>query len=210
MSISRSVSEVETAVLEGPQLEEMIARAPSGKSGAKPATAAVKVKEEEKPLRKFRKGTGVEASSRPSTVKPDTNQGKVKTSVLNGEKEDGAKTEVATCARMDTPSGVGVAVGTRFTFPRHENGEMSDEDEPSDHGESDGEGGAIPRVIPERHTLRPLTAPVTKRGITHDGESRRPLPPITSQESGRTNIGKKKRGKDSQSKATWGKRKVKP
>lgn len=44
MSISLSVSVVETEVLEGPQLGEMIAKASSGETGAMPATTAGKAK----------------------------------------------------------------------------------------------------------------------------------------------------------------------
>ena len=174
MSISLSVSEVATAVLEGFRLEEMIARSSSGEVGENPSAIAVKVKEAKKPLRKFRKGPGVEAAARPSTGKQAAKPGVAKTKVLKGEKEAVTKTEVLTCARMDTPSGVGDAVGARFTFPRHDNEGLSDEEEPADRGESDGEGGAIPCVIPNRLALRPLTVPVASRGLVHHGDSRQP------------------------------------
>ena len=98
-----------------------------------------------------------------------------------------------TCARMDTPSGLGGAVGARFTFPRCDNDDVSDDEEPADHSDSDGEGLAIPCPIPNRLTLRPLAAPIANRGVTGTGDSRKYASTATEQESKNDTAGNKKR-----------------
>ena len=199
MSISLSVSEVETAVLERLQLGEMITKV-GGRKGEQPGATTkkvelvktstkAKVKNEKKPPHGFLKGTGLAAASHPSTDPSNTKKARVKTEAPGHEKEEGPKTEVMTYARMDTPSGSGDSVAARFTFSRQENEEMSDEDERADHGNSDGEGGAIPCVIPDRLTLRPLTVPAAKRGAKNGEEQLPAIPPIKGQESKRNNDG---------------------
>ena len=87
MSISLSVSEVETAVLEGLQLEAMIDRTDVAETGGNPCNVDVKDKEGKKQLRQFRKGKGVEASSRPSTRRSAAQAEKKEIKVLKrGEK----------------------------------------------------------------------------------------------------------------------------
>ena len=106
MSISLSVSEVETSVLDGPQLDEMITRDAVEETGWNPVTVEVKFKEAKKPLRQFRKGKGSEVASPPSTRRSAAKAGKKEIKATKREKEEVTKTEVATCARMDTPSGL--------------------------------------------------------------------------------------------------------
>ena len=178
MSISLSVSKVETAVLEGMRLEEMItkvAESTSGRTGpAKKKMGMVKmptkgnVKEEKKPPREFRNGPGLEEAAHPSTYKSENDKSRMKTEGCKHGKEAVLKTEVTTYTRMATPPGIGDAVNTRFTFARQEGESESDEEEHADHGDSDGEGGEIPCAIPDLMALRPLNLPSTKGMVRGD------------------------------------------
>ena len=82
----------------------------------------------------------MEEDSRPSTRRPTAKAGKTEVKFPKREKEDVTKTDVVTCTRMDTPSVVGGAVGTRFNFARDDKDGVIEDEEPADHGDSDGEG----------------------------------------------------------------------
>ena len=97
----------------------------------------MKVRGEKKPPHGFRKGTGAEEASRPSTYQTNKDKSRAKIEAPKHEMEEGPKTEVMTYARMDTTSGIGGAVDTRVTLARRETEDRIDEEEYADHGDSE-------------------------------------------------------------------------
>ena len=115
------------------------------------------LKEEANP-KDARAGTFAEEAARPSAHDAKKEKLGEKLEMVKGDKGD-MQRDVSTRERADTPSGIGfgaMAQDTRFAFPMAMDSEDIGEEECADIGESDGEGGAVPCVTPERWALRPL------------------------------------------------------
>ena len=114
----------------------------------------VDVEMEEASLRDGRVETGA-GDSHPSTTPIKGNKLGAKSETFKSGGW-GSEQDCFTRERIDVPSGIGdvaTAQGSRFAFSRMPISEDGEDGEFADDGESDGEGGSIPCVIPERSTL---------------------------------------------------------